>query len=94
MSRTAGSHVPAYLSRKSLAAELDISESTVDEMVRRGVLPRPIHLSSGCVRWSWTSVEASLASLTGASDDGSSDPFMAGARHAAQTTSERRRGAS
>ena len=32
---------PAYLSRSTLAAELDCAESTVDEMAKRGVLPLP-----------------------------------------------------
>jgi predicted DNA-binding transcriptional regulator AlpA len=71
----------AYLSRASLAHELDISESTVDEMVRRGVLPRPIKLSAGCVRWSWAAVEQALASLVGVSNDTAADPFMQGARN-------------
>lgn len=83
---------PSYLSRATLAAELDISESTVDEMVRRGVLPKPIRLSSGCVRWSWLSVDSALASLASGGDDSPSDPFMAGARNAAKTAIEGRRG--
>ena len=34
--------VPApYPSRRSLAQALDMAESTVDEMVKRGVLPPP-----------------------------------------------------
>lgn len=82
---------PSFLSRSSLATELDISASTVDEMVRRGVLPKPVKLSSGCVRWSWSAVETALASLASASDD-SGDPFMAGARNAAKTATEGRRG--
>jgi predicted DNA-binding transcriptional regulator AlpA len=76
---------------KSLAAELDISESTVDEMVRRGVLPKPIRLSTGCVRWSWIAVEAALASIAGSAQDGASDPFLAGVRRAAQAAIEGRR---
>lgn len=75
------SRPPAYLSKATLAHELDIVESTVDEMVRRGVLPKPIRLSSGCVRWSWTAVECALASLSGTNDDGG-DPFMTGAKNA------------
>ena len=56
--------VPApYPSRRSLAQALDMAESTVDEMVRRGVLPPPIKLSTGCVRWCWADVETALASL-------------------------------
>lgn len=82
---------PSFLSRASLAVELDISVSTVDEMVRRGVLPKPLRLSSGCLRWSWMAVETALASLAGPADDGG-DPFMAGARNAAKAASEARRG--
>jgi predicted DNA-binding transcriptional regulator AlpA len=80
----------AYLSRASLAHELDMAESTVDEMVRRGVLPKPVKLSSGCVRWSWTAVEQALASLSGAGDDGG-DPYMKGAKNAAKDAPEGRR---
>jgi predicted DNA-binding transcriptional regulator AlpA len=83
---------PSYLSRATLAAELDISESTVDEMVRRGVLPKPIRLSTGCVRWSWIAVESALASIGSATDDTASDPFMSGVRNAAKAA-EGRRGA-
>lgn len=84
---------PAYLSRASLAAQLDMSESTVDEMVRRGVLPRPLRLSNGCVRWSWVSVETALASLAPTGEHKApEDPFIAGARRAAQIAKEGRRG--
>lgn len=81
----------SFLSRASLAVELDISESTVDEMVRRGVLPKPLKLSSGCVRWSWMAVESALASLAGTADDGA-DPLILGARNAAKNATESRRG--
>jgi predicted DNA-binding transcriptional regulator AlpA len=29
---------------------MNLAESTVDVMVRRGVLPKPVKLSAGCVR--------------------------------------------
>lgn len=74
-------HMPA----STLALELDRSESTVDEMVRRGVLPRPLRLSNGCVRWSWASVEAALASLAPTGEHKApEDPLIVGARRAAQ----------
>jgi predicted DNA-binding transcriptional regulator AlpA len=78
----------AYLSKASLARELDVSESTVDEMVRRAVLPKQVKLSAGCVRWSWTAVEQALASLGGSSDD-KADPFMKGARNATKAEGRR-----
>jgi predicted DNA-binding transcriptional regulator AlpA len=72
----------AYLSCASLAHELEISESTVYELVRRGVLPSPIKLSGGCVRWCWADVQAALASLGGGSpSDVANDPFLTGVRN-------------
>ena len=60
----------AYLTRSDLATELSIGESTVDDMVRKGVLPPPVRMSSGCVRWRWESVDRALLSLMGgASND-------------------------
>ena len=41
---------------------MDCAESTVDEMVKRGVLPKPLRLSSGCVRWCWNDVVIALKS--------------------------------
>jgi len=54
---------PAYLSKASLATALDVSESSIDEYVRTGKIPKPVRLSAGCVRWRWDSVDAALASL-------------------------------
>jgi predicted DNA-binding transcriptional regulator AlpA len=70
---------PAYLSCASLARELDCSETTIHELVRRGVLPKPLRLSSGTVRWRWADVEAALLQLIEAMAAGSvSDPFLEG----------------
>jgi predicted DNA-binding transcriptional regulator AlpA len=65
------------MSRKELSWELSISESTVDELVRRGVIPPPVKLTPGCVRWWWPAVESAIASIAGTVDDG--DPYMTGA---------------
>jgi predicted DNA-binding transcriptional regulator AlpA len=75
-----GSRPPSYMSRKELAWELSVSESTVDELVSRGTIPPAVKLTSGCVRWLWPAVETALASLGGAGDDG--DPYLAGAINA------------
>jgi predicted DNA-binding transcriptional regulator AlpA len=77
----AGVRPPSYMSRKELAWELSVSESTIDEFVRRGIIPPPIQLSPGCVRWSWQAVQERLASVAGAEDD--ADPYMTGAANAA-----------
>lgn len=92
MSRTPANIQRLTVSKATLAASLDVSESTVDVLVRCGVLPRPLKLTPGCVRWSWSGVVKALASLAGTSDD-VADPFMTGARNATKTTSEGRRGA-
>lgn len=87
---------PAYPSKADLAAELSISESTVDEMVKRGVLPGPIRLSPGCVRWCWADVEIALASLKDAQrapTASAGDPYVRGARNVSKI-SEGRRGSS
>jgi predicted DNA-binding transcriptional regulator AlpA len=73
-----GDRPPSYVSKATLAAELDISESTVDDYVRRGLLPKPIHIG-GSVRWCWAQVQASLNPLAGSSK--STDPFMAGVKN-------------
>jgi predicted DNA-binding transcriptional regulator AlpA len=71
---------PSYMSRKELAWELSSSESTVDELVRRGVIPPPIKLTPGCVRWCWPAVHERLACANVSSDD--DDPYMTGAINA------------
>jgi predicted DNA-binding transcriptional regulator AlpA len=86
----AGNRPPSFMSRKELAWELSVSESTVDELVRRDVIPPAVRLTPGCVRWSWTAVASALASHAGNADDG--DPFMAGAVNATKQTTEGRRG--
>lgn len=50
----------SYLTKAALAAELMISESAVDDFVRRGLLPPPVRISSGCVRWRWETVDEVL----------------------------------
>jgi predicted DNA-binding transcriptional regulator AlpA len=71
---------PTYLSCASLARELDVCERTVQKMVRRGVLPPPVKLSPGCVRWNWLAVQAALESLA-AIGSSVEDPFMKGVRN-------------
>ena len=75
---------PSFMSCATLARELDVSESTVHEMVRRGVLPQPVKLSTGCVRWSWSDVQRALGSIAPASVSSDVDPYIMGVRNAAQ----------
>jgi hypothetical protein len=74
---------PSYVSCATLAWELDVCESTVRDLVRRSVIPQPLTLSTGCVRWIWADVVVALAGLRPGSDTSGIDPFLAGARNAA-----------
>lgn len=74
---------PSYVSIATLAIEFDVTESTIHVLVRNGVLPKPIKLSNGTVRWSWADVEAAMASMQGGkAPEENSDPFLEGARNA------------
>lgn len=68
-----GDRPPSYVSKATLAAELDMSESTVDSYVQRGLLPKPIR-RGGTVRWCWAEVDANLRGQV----SGDEDQFMAG----------------
>lgn len=73
---------PTWVSCSTLAAELDISETTVREMVARGTIPKPVRFSDGCVRWPWDDVQMALRGAVSASAGRSDDPYMVGAVHA------------
>ncbi len=91
MTRAAMERPPSYLSKTALAAEICVSESTIDEMVQRGVIPQPVRLSPGCVRWRWETVDMALASLAGVSDE-SSSKISEGVRRAIEASKDSRRG--
>lgn len=74
-------HRPSFMSLKTLAHELDVSERTVLDMVKRGIIPQPCELSSGCVRWRWDDVEEEIASRK-RNATVAEDPFLAGIRNA------------
>jgi len=74
---------PAYLSCASLARELDCSETTVRDLVGRGLLPKPVRLTNGTVRWRWADVDAALTSLA-VGELAGSDPFMEGVKNVAR----------
>lgn len=80
--------IPAYVNIKTLAGQLQIGETQVYALVRQGVLPKPLKLSAGCVRWSWSSVQTALASLEeGREADGQDDdPIMKQINDAYKTT--------
>jgi predicted DNA-binding transcriptional regulator AlpA len=80
----------AYPSKATLAHELDCAESTIDELVRKGVLPPPLRLSAGCVRWCWNDVTMALASLKGTAT--ASDPYLAAVQRGEQGDKARKEG--
>jgi hypothetical protein len=51
--------IPAFVSRKRAAAELDMSVDTFDNYVRKSVLPAPKQ-RAGITRWKWTEIEGAL----------------------------------
>lgn len=67
-----GDRPPSYVSKATLAAELDMSESTVDAYVKRGLLPAPFKWG-GSLRWCWSDVTAALSVKSGGEDQ-----FMTG----------------
>jgi predicted DNA-binding transcriptional regulator AlpA len=66
---------PLYMSKETLAHALDCSKSTIEEMVRRRVIPTPIRMSSGCLRWRWADVDAALRA------HGAPQPMLDGVRN-------------
>lgn len=69
-----GARPRTFMRKASLAAELDISESSVDDYVRRGLLPPPCRVG-GAVLFHWPSVEAHLLAMRAGSVE--SDPYLA-----------------
>jgi predicted DNA-binding transcriptional regulator AlpA len=70
---------PSYLSAESLAYELDVSRSTVDDFVQRGLLPKPLTVGS-VPRFRWVDVEAViLAQNDPVAADGDGDQSAPGA---------------
>ena len=57
--RNERSFPPDYVSAQTLAYRLDCSRSTVDDYVRRGLLPRPISVGT-LQRWRWSDIETWL----------------------------------
>jgi predicted DNA-binding transcriptional regulator AlpA len=74
---------PAFVSKATLARELDCSESHIETLVNTGVLPKAIRLSSGCVRWEWAKVVVAITSLNG-TDSSAGDPYLKGVQNAPQ----------
>jgi predicted DNA-binding transcriptional regulator AlpA len=69
---------PDYVSVQTLAYRLDCSRSTIDDYVRRGLLPRPIRVGR-MQRWRWRDIETWIAQAEGQGrDKEEDDPYMRG----------------
>ena len=55
---------PDYPSAESLAYRLDLSRSTIDEYVKRGLLPKPVQIGATS-RYRWSDVESFIATSNG-----------------------------
>ncbi|EHS53012.1 regulatory protein MerR [Rhizobium sp. PDO1-076] len=77
-----GSRPPSFVSIATLARELDMSESNVRSMVKRGTLPPPIQLSTGTVRWKWSDIQGLMGGEGSSSQVPKADPYMLGALNA------------
>lgn len=59
-----GDRTPAYVSRETGAAELQISPGTWDQWVKEGRLPQPCDtLPAGTPRWRWKDVDLKLSGM-------------------------------
>lgn len=58
----------AYVGSATLCQMLDISESTLWEWVRKGLLPRPVKIGVSS-RWKWADVEKKIAPQAESDDD-------------------------
>lgn len=47
---------PDFVTADTMAYRLDCSRSTVDDYVRRGLLPKPLTVGAGLPRWYWPEV--------------------------------------
>ena len=71
---------PDFVSADTLAYRLDYSRSTIDDYVKRGLLPQPIVIGTN-PRWHWPQVEEYILVRNGQSGsmyDTEADPFSEG----------------
>lgn len=67
----------AWVGAGLLAQMLDVSESTIWDWAKRGVLPRPNRIG-GVTRWKWAEVEKRIESGSDAGDE--DDPILRASR--------------
>ena len=70
----------SFMSKASLAKELDVPERDILKLVERGVIPKPADLPGIGPRWDWELCRLALAGGVGAII--AEDPYLVGARNA------------
>ncbi len=88
---------PDYCTRETLAKRLELKPGAIDQLVTRGILPAPVMIGDA-LRWKWATVEQALEgtrrgmdSARSCTDDSGEDPFIQGARRAAEAAASRPR---
>lgn len=66
----------AYVGSAKMCEMLDISESTLWDWVRKGLLPKPCKIGVAS-RWKWADVEARISKTTSGEEE---DPIMRASR--------------
>jgi hypothetical protein len=72
---------PLWASTETLAAEMDVPPSKIQQLVQLGIIPRPIDLGNGVFRHDMRAIREALDSRMAAAAL-SEDPYAAGARNA------------
>jgi predicted DNA-binding transcriptional regulator AlpA len=73
--------IPAYISRKRAARQLDMSTDTFDNYVRKGVLPPPKRRGK-LTRWKWSEISAVLNGGNLSVIQSAEDPYDRGVERA------------
>lgn len=73
--------IPAYLTRKRAALELDMSTDTFDDYVRKGILPEPKRRGS-LARWKWKEIVDTLDGGNLSVVQSADDPYDRGVQRA------------
>jgi hypothetical protein len=81
---------PTFVSRSTLAYQLDLSDTSVATLIAKGALPKAKPGLDGIERWWWPEVEAIVRGLKSEADlDGQTDvvdPYMQGVLNRAKTS--------
>jgi hypothetical protein len=80
-----GDRTPAYVSRETGAAELQISADTWDQWVKEGRLPSPCDgFPNGAPRWRWEDVDRKLSGRVEAAGTANVTDYLKGVQFIAK----------